>query len=80
MKLPFFGQKNDKSQAAEDLQDGIATEAVEDTEVVDTGTKIKVVAALLVVAFATYIAYWVQEPSDIKVDVLADSQETGDSM
>lgn len=39
-------------------------------------TKVKVGAALLVVGFASYIAYWVQEPMDIKVAVLENSMET----
>lgn len=50
-------------------QDG---EIVENEEV-GKGTKIKVISALLVVGFAVYIAWWVQEPGDIRADVLADS-------
>lgn len=42
----------------------------EDQEVVAVGTKIKVVAALAVVGFAGYIAYWIQEPVEVRTDVL----------
>lgn len=40
------------------------------TEEVTTGTKVKIVLALMVVGFAGYVAYWVQEPSGLKADVL----------
>jgi plastocyanin len=39
-------------------------------EEVTFGTKIKVVAALMIVGFATYIAYWIQQPVEIRTDVL----------
>ncbi|MFA5830004.1 MAG: cupredoxin family copper-binding protein [Candidatus Gracilibacteria bacterium] len=39
-------------------------------EEVTTGTKVKIVLALMVVGFAGYVAYWVQEPSGLKADVL----------
>ncbi len=43
----------------------------EPQEVVTTGTKIKVIAALLVVGFAAYVAYWIQEPVEVRTDILA---------
>jgi len=43
---------------------------IQDQEEVTIGTKIKVVAALAVVGFAAYIAYWIQEPVQIRADVL----------
>jgi len=62
------------------------TQAVEVTEAetnqpnsspeVTTSTKVKVVAALLVVGFAAYVAYWVQEPTDLRADVLSATQES----
>ncbi|MEZ4086954.1 MAG: cupredoxin family copper-binding protein [Candidatus Gracilibacteria bacterium] len=55
-------------------------EAAEE-EVVTLGTKIKVVAALAVVGFATYVAYWVQEPTDFKAQVIGpDSVTEEDAM
>lgn len=42
----------------------------EESEATRTATKVKIGAAVLVVGFASYIAYWVQEPTDIKVAVL----------
>jgi plastocyanin len=39
-------------------------------EIVPLAMKMKVVAALAVVGFAGYIAYWVQEPTALKTDVL----------
>lgn len=55
------GQKND---------DQSQPEQTEKQEEVTAGTKIKVVAALLVVGFAAYIAYWIQEPVEVRTDVL----------
>ena len=40
-------------------------------EEVTTSTKVKIVAALAIVAIAGYIAYWVQEPVSLKADVLS---------
>ncbi len=43
----------------------------DDDSEINIGTKVKIVAAMLVVAVATYVALWVQEPADIKIDVLS---------
>ncbi|MCC6643674.1 hypothetical protein IT411_02905 [Candidatus Peregrinibacteria bacterium] len=43
-------------------------------EEVPTSTKVKIIAALAIVGIAGYIAYWVQEPVNLKADLLdADS-------
>ncbi len=42
-------------------------------EKIPTVTKVKIVAALFLVSFSTYIAYWVQQPSDIRTDVIGTS-------
>ncbi len=82
MKLFSFFKKD------QDLQDDAPVqEPVEDTteadelaeeplqeEEVALGTKIKVVAALAVVGLATGVAYWVQEPTDVRVDVLSSDE------
>jgi plastocyanin len=47
----------------------------EDDEKVTLGTKIKVVIAILIVGFAGYVAYWVQKPTDLKVDLLDSSAD-----
>lgn len=74
MKFPkLFGT----GKKAEETQNAVESSDREETEEVSRGTKVKVVAALFVVAFATYVAYWVQEPTDnIKADVLSSTQET----
>ncbi len=51
-------------------QQVVEQEQEETQEEVTPGTKIKVVAALLVVGFAAYVAYWIQEPVEIRADVL----------
>lgn len=53
-------------------------ETVEEEEKVSAGTKFKIIAAFLIVGFAAYVAWWVQEPTDIKADLLAlgQSQQT----
>lgn len=45
----------------------------EKEEEVTLGTKVKIVAALAVVGFAAYVAYWIQEPVDIRADLLGSS-------
>lgn len=45
-------------------------------EEVPARTKIKVVAALMMVSFATYVAYWVQEPMEFKADVLNGTEQS----
>lgn len=51
----------------------------EEKDEMSTGTKVKIVAALLIVGFATYVAYWVQEPSQIRADVLSTPETTATS-
>lgn len=43
---------------------------------VPTSTKVKIIAALAIVAIAGYIAYWVQEPVSLKADVLSGDEVT----
>lgn len=45
-------------------------------EEVPARTKIKVVAALMMVSFASYVAYWVQEPMEFKADVLNGTEQS----
>ncbi len=52
------------------------TETESEPEKVDAGMKIKVVATFLMVGFAVYIAYWVQDATDIKTDVLSSPTQT----
>lgn len=72
-----------KEQNQDDSTAEITTEAnydasaeVEMEEEVNSGTKIKVLAALMIVGFATYVAYWVQSPTDYKADVFNATQQT----
>lgn len=71
MKIKEFFKKNKK--------DSHNDEELENDEVndeVNIGTKIKIITAMLVVGVATYVALWVQEPTDIKIDVLGGTSVT----
>lgn len=57
-----------------------AHEEPQEEEEVTLGTKIKVVAALAVVGFATYVAYWVQEPSDYKAQLITPDTPAAEEM
>ncbi len=48
------------------------SETLEVEETIGKNTKIKVIGAFLLVAIAAGIAIWIQQPTDIKTDVLAD--------
>lgn len=79
MKIPFTSKKNAASDTVEQIETDYAAEIAEKetpNPEVTTSTKVKVVAALLVVGFAAYVAYWVQEPTDLRADVLATTQES----
>jgi plastocyanin len=69
-RVKNWGKKNQEEAAKQN------PESENQEEEITGSTKIKVVAALLVVGFATYVAWWVQEPSDIRADVLAVTQES----
>ncbi len=58
-------------------EDAVTEETVMDEDEINVATKVKIIAAMLVVAMATYVALWVQEPTDIKTDVLQGSNESG---
>lgn len=45
-------------------------------EKVSRATKVKVVSALVLVGFATYAAWWIQEPVQYRADVLGSTQQT----
>ncbi len=47
--------------------------AQENTDPVSTGTKAKIISAFAIVLIAGYVAYWVQEPLQIKADVMTDT-------
>lgn len=73
MKLSeLFKRGKNQENTADDAQE-------QHPEEVTANTKIKVVAALLVAGFATYVAWWVQEPADIRADVLAVTEESASS-
>jgi plastocyanin len=46
--------------------------AVENSDQVSSGTKAKIISAFAIVLIAGYVAYWVQEPLQIKADVVSD--------
>ncbi len=58
-------------------QEEVAEETLIDDDEINVATKVKIIAAMLVVAVATYVALWVQEPTELKTDVLQGSNETG---
>lgn len=65
MNFPnFFGKKNQNNLETAEVENNEAEEKV------SAGTKVKVVLALVVVGFAAYVAYWVQDPTDFKADLL----------
>ncbi len=85
MKINFFkntsGAEQEMSQDhAQQVAPGDEliqeAQAMEEEEV-SNGTKIKVIAAFIIVGLATYAAYWVQEPTDIQADLLS-TQATQD--
>jgi plastocyanin len=61
-------------KTVEDLEEGLDEDNIENDNV-SIGTKIKIISALLVVGVATYVAYWVQEPTDMRADVLSSIHE-----
>ena len=79
MKNPFSKNKNNANDTIEQIENDYVAETTQ-TEAqspeVTTSTKVKVVAALLVVGFAAYVAYWVQEPTDLRADILGTTQES----
>lgn len=84
MKINFFkntsGSQQEMSQDhAQQVAptDELIQEAQAMEEEVSNGTKIKVIAAFIIVGLATYAAYWVQEPTDIQADLLS-TQATQD--
>ena len=57
------------------LKTKIETEIENEQETISIGAKLKIVAAFFMVAFAVYIAYWVQDTTDLKADVLTSRPE-----
>ena len=66
------------AQPDEALQEAAVAQI--DDEEVGRGTKVKVIAALLVAGFASYIAWWVQEPATLRTDILGGNTQTEQSM
>lgn len=69
--------------AKQRIADALARKSDIDDEEITRGTKIKVFAAIAVVGFATYIAYWVQEPIDgfdIQANVVAEDEAAIDDV
>lgn len=78
---PFAFLKKQNVDAADTSKKREAAIETDDDEEINFGAKVKIVAAMLVVAVATYVALWVQEPTDLKSDVLSgasDVTETAD--
>lgn len=70
----FSNGKGDKNQNnGQENGEQAQSEESQNQEEVTAGTKIKVVAALVVVGFAAYVAYWIQEPAEVRSDLLASS-------
>ncbi|MCC7196741.1 cupredoxin domain-containing protein [Candidatus Peregrinibacteria bacterium] len=75
MKNPF-STNSDKNQEKVNDDTSVAAEKAAQNPDVATSTKVKVIAALLIVGFAAYVAYWVQEPTDLRADILSSTQES----
>lgn len=73
----MFKKDQSQSEFADETVNSSVTE-LENNEEIDTGTKVKVIAALMIVGFATYVAYWVQSPvtNEFRADVLNQSQQS----
>lgn len=76
MTIKEIKKKSNKlyKTAKERVKDVFSAKNYDDDEEIGRGTKIKIFAAIIVVGFATYIAYWVQEPVegyDIQANVVA---------
>ena len=59
--------------AKQRVKDALSAKNHDEDDEIGRGTKVKVLAAIVVVGFATYIAYWVQEPIagyDIQANVV----------
>jgi plastocyanin len=64
------GKNTESALSAEDQLESAADDEV------GRGTKVKVIAALLVAGFASYVAWWVQEPATLRTDVLGATEQT----
>lgn len=63
------------SQVNENLEEEDDDEETDEDEVT-TSTKLKIIATLIIIGLAGYAAYWVQEPVQIKADVLGSDIES----
>lgn len=75
-KVKKLFQKEEQQTNLAPEQQVVDQEQEENQEEITPGTKIKVVAALLVVGFAAYVAYWIQEPVEIRADLLSSESAT----
>ncbi len=75
-KVKKLFQKEEQQTNLAPAQQVVDQEQEENQEEITPGTKIKVVAALLVVGFAAYVAYWIQEPVQIRADLLSSESAT----
>jgi len=71
--------KKDKQKDPENSGQKEEGEAKEE-EHVDRATKIKVIVALMVVGFAVYVAWWVQEPGSVRADLINTMESTAETM
>lgn len=74
MRLSEFLSKY--SSNGEQASSQTPSETANQSEEITTGTKVKIVLALMVVGFAGYVAYWVQEPTGLRADVLDPGSQT----
>ena len=68
---PLSFLKRNKETAQNPVNNQPKEEDYDDDSEINIGTKVKIVSAMLVVAVATYVALWVQEPADMKIDVIS---------
>lgn len=68
---PLSFLKRNKDAVQSDVNKQMEEADNDDDSEVNIGTKVKIVAAMLVVAVATFVALWVQEPTDLKIDVIS---------
>lgn len=74
-ELVNFSKDDKETKTAPDKE-----QEVDEDEHVDRTTKIKVIVAVMVVGFAAYVAWWVQEPGAVRADQMTSTVESTETM
>lgn len=77
-ELVNFSKDDKETKTAPEKE--LKEQEVEEDEHVDRTTKIKVIVAVMVVGFAAYVAWWVQEPGAVRADQMVSTVESTDTL